>query len=166
MPRELFPKRVPRVSCYAMVTELSNRARFVKFGVSENPKSRLRAVQCGCPLRIEVMLEMDCGNEYHARVVESGLHLEHSEIHASGEWFRFAEGGKAVAQAREAMQLMGQKVFARAVVTETQVAQSKKPRMYRGKTTKTVSGYEPVVGDRDIAHVTVVRRRKPLKQKA
>lgn len=151
------------MKCYAMITELSNRARYVKFGVSDNTASRLISVQCGCPLRIEVMLEMDCTTEYHARVVESGLHIEHSEIHSSGEWFRFPEGSKAEALAKESMVLMGERVFARAVVTRASISESKRPRMYSGKTTKTITGYEPVVGDRDIRRVTVVRRRKLLK---
>lgn len=151
------------MKCYAMITELSSRARFVKFGVTDNPARRLVSVQCGCPLRIETMLLLDCGNSYHARVVEAALHIEHSEQHASGEWFRFAEGGKAELQASEALRLVGERVFGRAIVTRKAVAASKKPRLYRGKTTKTIAGYEPIVGERDISKVTVVTRRKSLK---
>ena len=150
------------MKCYAMITELSNRARFVKFGVSDNVPGRVINVQCGCPLKIEIVLEMDCGNSFHARVVESALHLEHADCHASGEWFRFARGEKAKTEASEAMRLIGERVFCRAVITETVIKKSVKPRMYRGKTTKTVKGYMPVVGDREISAVTVVRRRKRL----
>lgn len=154
------------MKCYAMITELSNRARFVKFGVSENPKFRVMNVQCGCPLRIETMLEMDCGTDYHARVIESALHLEHSDDHASGEWFRFSEGTKALARSREAMLLMGQRVIGHCWVVEHAISPGDKPRMYRGKTAKVVRGYAPVIGDREISAVTVIHRRKSLKTAA
>ena len=154
------------MKAYAMITELSNRARFVKFGVSENVALRITGVQCGCPLRIETVLVMDCGNSYHARVVEAALHLEHTEQHSSGEWFRFPRGSSAAADARQALTLIGERVFARAVVTEVPVKRSTKPRNYRGKSTVTIKGYEPVVGDREIAAVKVITRRKSLSQNA
>lgn len=151
------------MKAYAMVTELSNRARFVKFGVSSDPSSRVVNVQVGSPLRIERMLVMDCGTDYHARVVEAALHLEHADSHSSGEWFRFRSGTKAEAEAREAMTLIGQKVFGRAVVVAHEVAKSSRPRMHRGKTVRIVAGYEPVVGDRPAYCVKVIKRRKLLK---
>lgn len=150
------------MKCYAMITELSNRARFVKFGVSEDVAGRIVNVQCGCPLKIESVLEMDCGTSYHARVVEAALHIEHADIHASGEWFRFAEGTKARGMAMDAMKMMGERVFARAVVTGRDVGQGKAPRKFQGKTARTIRGYEPVVGEKSIAHVTVIARRKSL----
>jgi hypothetical protein len=150
------------MKCYAMITELSNRARYVKFGVSEAPDLRVGNVQVGSPLRIEKMLVMDCSTSYHARVVEAALHLEHSEIHASGEWFKFDSGTTAEALARESMKLVGERVFARAVVTAVVLGESRKPRMYKGKQTKTVRGYEPIAGDRCLSHVKVLYRRKPL----
>ena len=148
---------------YAMLTELSNRSRYVKFGVSSNPKARVVSVQVGSPLRIERMLVMDCGNDYHARVVEAALHMEFAEIHVSGEWFRFPRGTKAEAEAREAMILMGQKVFGRGAMVAMDVARSSKPRMHRGKQVKIVAGYDPVVGDKPISSVKVITRRKSLK---
>ena len=154
------------MKAYAMITELSNRARYVKFGVSDNIDLRITNVQCGCPLRIETVLVMDCGNNYHARVVESALHLEHSDQHSSGEWFRFPRGTSAIAEARQALKLIGERVFARAVVTEVEVKRSTKPRNYIGRTTATIRGYEPVVGDREIACVKVITRRKPALQRA
>jgi len=154
------------VKVYAMVTELSNRARYVKFGVSCNPTSRVVNVQVGSPLRIERMLVMDCGTDYHARVVEAGLHLEHADSHSSGEWFRFRSGTKAEADAKEAMTLIGQKIFGHAVVVAHDVARSSRPRMHRGKTVRIVAGYEPVVGDRSPYGVKVITRRKLLKAQA
>lgn len=154
------------MKAYAMITELSNRARFVKFGVSENIDLRITNVQCGCPLRIETVLVMDCGNSYHARVVEAALHLEHNDQHSSGEWFRFPRGSSAASEAREALRLIGERIFARAVVTDHAVRKPSRPRHYKGKATITVKGYEPVVGDREIAAVKVITRRKALNQKA
>lgn len=150
------------MKCYAMITELSNRARYIKFGVSETPDLRVGTVQVGCPLRIEKMLVMDCSNDYHARVVEAALHIEHSETHASGEWFKFDSGTTAEASARESMRLVGERVFARAIVTEVTLGQPRKPRMYKGKQAKTVIGYEPIAGDRCLSHVKVIYRRKSL----
>lgn len=154
------------MKAYAMVTELAGRARFVKFGVSSDVKGRVVNVQCGCPLRIETVLSMDCGTDYHARVVEAALHLEHSDSHASGEWFRFPSGRSAKAAAKEALRLTGERIFAHAVVVEIEVAESVRPRFYRGKSTKVVRGYEPIVGDRQISHVKVLTRRKLLKEHA
>src|SRR5690606_6372027 len=134
-----------RMKCYAMITEPSNRARFVKFGVSEDVDSRVRTIQCGCPLRLETVLEMDCGNSYHARVVEAALHMEHADAHASGEWFRFAEGTKAKAQAAEAMRLLGERVFGVAHVTSRDLGAGTKPAAFRGKPVKTIRGYLPTV---------------------
>lgn len=151
---------------YGMVTEQSGRARYVKFGMASDVSRRRMEVQCGCPLRIEYVLSMDCPNEDFATAIEAALHIEHDGARSSGEWFRWAAPNRAVAEAREAMLLIGQREMGAAAVS-LELAAPKAPRSavalgrYRNASARALAS-APVVGDVCMDSVrVVVKRRKP-----
>lgn len=151
-----------------MITELSNRSRYVKFGVSENPLRRVKEVQTGSPLKIEWLLEMCVGNDigsyHHARIIETELHKEHADCHSNGEWFKFNEGTKAKAQAYEALKLIGEKLLGTALIFTHEVSQTRKLTFVGDRPIpKKYPKYEPTVGNQDVSMVAVtVNRRKSL----
>ncbi len=63
---------------------LARRTNLVKIGVSDDPRSRLSALQTGSPIKLEIVAEMP-GDERYERV----LHESFAEYRIHGEWFRF-----------------------------------------------------------------------------
>lgn len=60
--------------------------RVAKIGTTSNLRARLRAIQTGCPVRLEVLWTCPGG-----RVLESWLHRAFGERRLEGEWFDFGE---------------------------------------------------------------------------
>lgn len=58
--------------------------RFVKIGVSNNPKARLKEVQTGCPFRCYVHTELPV---VKGRAEEIALHALFKSARRNGEWF-------------------------------------------------------------------------------
>jgi len=60
----------------------------VKIGMAAKPSSRLRALQGGCPDRLNVIALIRSDN---AASLEAELHLRFREIRRHGEWFAPAD---------------------------------------------------------------------------
>lgn len=71
---------------YVYVIE-QDGGEYVKIGVTDTPKDRLRNLQHGSPLRLEISLLIRCQDEYAARQLESFFHLALNYCAAYGEWF-------------------------------------------------------------------------------
>jgi len=71
---------------YVYVIE-QDGGEYVKVGVTDNPKARLRNLQHGSPLRLEISLLIQCADETSALQVESFFHAALQYCAAYGEWF-------------------------------------------------------------------------------
>jgi hypothetical protein len=62
---------------------------WIKIGVSENPFKRIKEIQIGCPVAVNV-LYWSPGYKF-SRLNESRLHNVLSDLRGRGEWFKFDE---------------------------------------------------------------------------
>lgn len=159
------PLHKGRMKVYAMITELAGRARYVKFGMASDPHRRLMEVQCGCPLRIEKIMYVDCGADDPAIALEAALHIEHADSRCSGEWFKWGAGSKAAAEATEALVLIGQREVGdmRVIVHDVPRPKSRYAHTvgrYRNAASRSFAA-NSVVGNADISTVPIqVKRRR------
>jgi len=58
-----------------------------KFGVSDNVKNRLGAVQTGCPMKVSIYSVWQADNKLDAYRVEGSIHSYLYPFKTSGEWF-------------------------------------------------------------------------------
>lgn len=72
---------------YAMVTVGFRGARWVKYGKSNDVMPRVRAIQTGCPLPIEMCFYVPVPTRSIQTLCESHMHTIHADRHSSGEWF-------------------------------------------------------------------------------
>ena len=72
---------------YAMVTAQFRGARWVKYGKSNDVVPRVKAVQTGCPVPIEMCFYVAVPNRTIQTLCESHMHKIHASRHSSGEWF-------------------------------------------------------------------------------
>lgn len=61
---------------------------YVKIGVAQNVKSRLREIQTGNPKPLKVLYTHGVSDEKKAFYLESKLHAEYRDFRKTGEWFR------------------------------------------------------------------------------
>lgn len=66
---------------YLAITECGS---YVKIGVSVNPQTRLKGIQTGCPIKVEILKELPVKGAYQ---VEKELHRTLLDYRTSGEWF-------------------------------------------------------------------------------
>lgn len=59
----------------------------IKIGVAVNPKTRLKAVQTGCPYPLSLLTTSTPKSD--AKKIEQKLHHKLSQYRLSGEWFRY-----------------------------------------------------------------------------
>jgi|SRR5579859_228110 len=72
------------LACMGSVYLIGNDANsLVKIGMSGAPKTRLRELQTGSPVRLELLRVYDDQDG----TLESWLHAQFRERHAHGEWF-------------------------------------------------------------------------------
>jgi len=55
-----------------------------KIGISENPETRVVAIQTGCPLRVKIHVDVE--NDQAAEL-EQALHKHFADRRLEGEWF-------------------------------------------------------------------------------
>jgi hypothetical protein len=67
---------------YAISVKQPEDVRFIKFGKARNPRSRLKELQTGNPLKLQIYAEADWPDEY-----EGLLHRRFAKKRVSGEWF-------------------------------------------------------------------------------
>lgn len=60
----------------------------VKIGYSKDPEDRLKALQTGNPVKLQLYMKIKCNNEAHARRLERTLHEMLGTQNLMNEWFR------------------------------------------------------------------------------
>lgn len=60
----------------------------VKVGISTNVLSRMRALQTGCPFKLELLAMFRFDTREDAASQESFFHECYADVRTSGEWFR------------------------------------------------------------------------------
>lgn len=63
----------------------------VKIGKAKDPLDRVRTLQIGCPMRLNVVAFFK-----HKGYMEADLHKRFRHLHVTGEWFRFTDEIQAV----------------------------------------------------------------------
>lgn len=63
---------------------LMRAGEFYKIGVSKTPEKRARAMQTGCPRKIEILHTVACESAYN---MEFAMHGLYQEKRTHGEWF-------------------------------------------------------------------------------
>lgn len=63
----------------------------IKIGYAKSPKTRLRLLQVGSPVRLTLMGAVKCNSESHARKVENDAHEIFDKQRRRGEWFRLTK---------------------------------------------------------------------------
>ena len=58
-----------------------------KFGISNNPKRRIKQLQTGCPYNIKLIFELVLDKDIKAVDVETQLHQHLKRYNVRGEWF-------------------------------------------------------------------------------
>jgi len=60
----------------------------VKVGFSKDPETRIKTLQTGNPVKLELIMKIKCNNEKHARTLEKALHEMLGTQNVYLEWFR------------------------------------------------------------------------------
>ena len=71
---------------YAVGTE------FVKIGIANDIRERLRGLQTGCPYKLELVAFKGYERRNDAIETESSLHLYFMDSSVHGEWFKHSDG--------------------------------------------------------------------------
>lgn len=150
---------IEALCAYAMVTEPVDGGSFVKFGITNELRRRVKAIQSACPIKILTVMYVGCSNQQAQERLESALHMEHLGQSVGGEWFKIP-GDRAVDEVKEAMLYIGQRELGRAVVENLTLPVRNNPRArilgrYRKRELRSY-----VIGDVDPSAVTVRVKRK------
>ena len=63
---------------------LIKAGEYYKIGCSKHPKTRIRAMQTGCPFKMDLVFSIFCDEAF---VLEAALHNVYADKHSYGEWF-------------------------------------------------------------------------------
>lgn len=78
-----------RCYVYVLMARDAQGPMYVKIGVSDDPYSRIGAIQTGCPIPLVRAGMVKCMSRAQARLIEKELHVELAPFGSNGEWFRF-----------------------------------------------------------------------------
>lgn len=62
---------------------------YIKVGISNNPKNRLKDLQCANPRSLKFLLVLGLRNKYQADFFECGVHAKMSNHLVKNEWFAY-----------------------------------------------------------------------------
>lgn len=75
---------------YVYLVKSKTRPRMFKIGRSANPYERLRSLQTGSPVELELVGFVACKSQMHMCDQETGYHRKYARSRRKGEWFQLS----------------------------------------------------------------------------
>ena len=112
---------------YVYCIKVCDNTQLVKIGKSNTPEKRLKALQTGTPIRLELLYKIAFSCEEDALKAETLIHKQFRALKVRGEWFRFSKNLRTFLSACEA----GNRTDAEAALRAHHAAAKKKAKFQR-----------------------------------
>jgi hypothetical protein len=83
-----FPENQAYIYFFSVVVNQHMKEEYVKIGHTVNPEQRLKTLQTGCPLEINIEALLLVYSQDLAQLAETSIHKKLKLNRVKGEWFR------------------------------------------------------------------------------
>lgn len=72
-------------------SEFGKYSGYVKVGISNNPRARLKDLDNAGPVKLKLILVLKLTSKVQAELLEAGVHSKLNSYREKGEWFRYSQ---------------------------------------------------------------------------